>query len=126
VWAATTSTLPSFFHTVDSSAGCSPRSMGIVLTKAPFASVATVNWPVVCWPVLTSTTPTRTSLLAGKSLPVTTSSVHTVQVRTRVSAALAARGQHQQEPGQHQQELGERLAAHQGDASLRQAWLAMV
>jgi hypothetical protein len=30
------------------------------------------------------------------------------------------------EPGKHQQELGERLASHQGDASLRQAWLAMV
>ena len=37
-WAATTRTLPSLRHTVDSSDGCSPRSMGIFLTKAPFAS----------------------------------------------------------------------------------------
>jgi GAF domain-containing protein len=31
-----------------------------------------------------------------------------------------------EEPGEHEQELGEQLASHQGDASLRQAWLAMV
>ena len=41
VWAATTSTSPFFFHTVDSSDGCSPRSMGTFLMKAPFASVST-------------------------------------------------------------------------------------
>jgi len=36
------------------------------------------------------------------------------------------RDRQHEEPGQHQQELGERLSTHQGDASLRQAWLAMV
>src|SRR4029453_15050660 len=36
------------------------------------------------------------------------------------------RDREDEEPGKHQQELGERLATHQGDASLRQAWLAMV
>src|SRR4029453_2232008 len=44
----------------DSSAGCSPRSMGRFLTKAPLASASTLNWVPTCWPVLTSTTQTPT------------------------------------------------------------------
>ena len=101
--------------------------MGTFLTKAPFASVVRLNWLPTCAPVLTSTTDTLTCSLAGSPLPVTTSSVQISQVRTSASAAVAAGAARQgEEPDQHQQELGERLATHQGDACLRQAWLAMV
>ena len=99
--------------------------MGILLAKAPFMSVVTLNWPHLR-AVLTSTTDTRTcSPRCRQSLAGDDELGADLAGEDERLGRRWRRSCQGEEPDQHQQELGERLAMHQGDALL-QAWLAMV